>query len=195
MLQNQNFSDVMNRLRDGDEAVVNWFVQQYEPEIRRLIRIRLNGTTLRRTMDSVDICQTTFVKFLNQLASTDLDLQTPSDLSKLLFTIAQNNLRDEIRKSNTKRRGQGVQFVKEQDVLPLIEDHKTSPSEIVADRDHWENVKKQMTETEQKLVEQRAMGHDWKSLAAQFDSTPAALRRRLDRLRARLLNQLKPDLV
>ena len=195
MLQNQDFSDVMNRLRDGDEAVVNWFVQQYEPEIRRLIRIRLNGTTLRRTMDSVDICQTTFVKFLNQLASTDLDLQTPSDLSKLLFTIAQNNLRDEIRKSNTKRRGQGVQFVKEQDVLPLIEDHKTSPSEIVADRDHWENVKKQMTETEQKLVEQRAMGHDWKSLAAQFDSTPAALRRRLDRLRARLLNQLKPDLV
>ena len=193
MFQQLTFGEVIARLRSGDEAVVQWFVRQYEPEIRRLIRIRLNGSTLRRTMDSVDICQSTFFKFLQQLAACNLHVDTPEELSKLLFTIAQNNLRDELRKSNTKRRGQGVTFIKEQNLLPLIEDPALNPGQLAANRDFWETVKSRMTAGERDLVEQRAMGHDWKTLADRFQSTPAALRRRLVRLRSRLGHYLNPD--
>jgi DNA-directed RNA polymerase specialized sigma24 family protein len=193
MMQHLTFSEVIDRLRAGDETVVRWFVRQYEPEIRRLIRIRLNGSVLRRTMDSVDICQSTFFKFLHQLAACNLHVDTPEELSKLLFTIAQNNFRDELRKSNTIRRGQGVNFVNEQNFLPLIEDPTLNPSQMAANRDFWETVKSRMTAAERALVEQRALGHDWKTLAEQFQSTPAALRRRLVRLRTRLVHALKPD--
>ncbi len=186
MPQEIDFGEWMRRLCAGDELAAAWLLQQFEPEIRRLIRVRLQNSGLRRILDSVDICQEALFAFMQHLDENTLHPQTSAEMMQLLITIAQNKLRDEIRKTRSLRRGQGRSTATEPGVLGTVVDAGANPSELAADRDLLEVVQGQMTDTERWIVEQRALGHDWKTLAAESQSTPAALRRRVARLRQRL---------
>jgi DNA-directed RNA polymerase specialized sigma24 family protein len=186
MNQEIDLVEWMQRLRAGDESAAAWLLQQFEPEIRRLIRVRLQNSGLRRILDSVDICQEALFAFVQYLDDNNVNPRSTAEIMQLLITIAQNKLRDEIRKTRSLRRGQGRSAETEPGVLGTVMDGGANPSELAADRDLLAVVQGQMTETERWIVEQRALGHDWKTLAEKSQSTPAALRRRVARMRQRL---------
>jgi RNA polymerase sigma-70 factor (ECF subfamily) len=90
------------RAGDADAAVV----RRYEPEIRRAVRLRLTDPSLRRVLDSMDVCQSVLASFFVRAAAGQFDLEEPSQLLRLLVVMARNKLRDQVSYHRAARRDQ-----------------------------------------------------------------------------------------
>src|SRR5882672_7929756 len=102
----ENFADLMKRVRAGDQDAATALVKRYEPAIRRAMRFRLSGTKLGTVVDSVDICQSVMASFFVRAASGQYELDTPEQLQKLLASMAKNKLNFQYRKQYAQRRDQ-----------------------------------------------------------------------------------------
>ncbi|MBI3466204.1 MAG: hypothetical protein HY000_24585 [Planctomycetes bacterium] len=74
-----SFREMIRRVRAGDEDAATELVRQYEPEIRREVRMRLTDPRLRRGIESVDICQSVFRKSLCASPLANLISRNPSN--------------------------------------------------------------------------------------------------------------------
>jgi RNA polymerase sigma-70 factor (ECF subfamily) len=86
------FADLLRRVRAGDQDAASELVRQFEPAIRRAIRIQLRDHRLRRLLDSMDICQSVMGSFFVRAAMGQYELRKAEDLLKLLATMARNKL-------------------------------------------------------------------------------------------------------
>jgi RNA polymerase sigma-70 factor (ECF subfamily) len=192
MSSDDSFQDLMRRVRAGDEQAAAELVRQYEPEIRREVRVRLTDPALRRVVDSVDICQSVLGNFFARAALGQFDLKEPRQLLALLVTMARNRLTDWARRQRAERRDQNREVSLEVDVKrghePCTAD--PSPSQLVAGNELLEQVRGRMTEAERRIADQRAAGADWAQIAAQLGETPEALRKRLTRAFDRIAAEL-----
>ena len=92
-MQNQSMSDghfaeFVRRIRAGDEQAAAELVRQYEPLVRREIRLGLTEPSLCRVLDSMDICQSVMASFFVQAACGRYDLEEPGQVIKLLIGMA-----------------------------------------------------------------------------------------------------------
>ncbi|QJW99127.1 ECF-type sigma factor [Frigoriglobus tundricola] len=106
MANEPQFADLIRRVRAGQAEAAAELVDQFEPEIRRAIRMRLTDPRLRRVLDSVDICQSVFGQFFARAAAGQFDLQEPNQLVRLLVVMAQNRLRNHAAFQQAARRDQ-----------------------------------------------------------------------------------------
>src|SRR5215475_11805475 len=91
------FHQLIGRVRNGDEHAAAELVRRYEPAIRRAVRFRLTDPRLRRTCDSMDVCQSVLLSFFVRVGSGQYDLETPEQLLRLLTTMARNKLLNQAR--------------------------------------------------------------------------------------------------
>src|SRR3954453_16678047 len=98
------FQELIARVRRGDDAAANELVRRYEPAIRRSVRFRLTDPRLRRTCDSMDVCQSLSARFFVRAASGQYALDTPEQLLRLLTTMARNKLLNQARQEHAARR-------------------------------------------------------------------------------------------
>src|SRR5450755_2627139 len=98
------FQRLIGRVRAGDAGAVAELVQVYEPAIRRAARVRLVDPRLRRSFDSMDICQSVFASFFVRAALGEYDLEKPDDLLKLLVSMSRKKLVDHARAEGAARR-------------------------------------------------------------------------------------------
>lgn len=190
MTADSPFAELVRRVRDGDGDAATELVRQYEPEIRRAIRVRLADSRLRRSLDSMDISQSVFANFFVRVVAGQFELEEPAQLIKLLATMARHKLLDRARQEQAARRDQRRVEGSGSNLLERIPDHGDTPSRIVADRDLLEAVHQQLTEEERQLAERRACGQDWIQIAAELGSSPEALRKKLTRAMDRVVEQL-----
>src|SRR5271155_5717236 len=104
MSDDLSFRDLIGRVRQGDEQAAAELVRKYEPAIRRAVRFRLTDTRLRRTCDSMDVCQSVLLSFFVRAASGQYDLDSPEQLLRLLTTMARNKLLNQARQQQAARR-------------------------------------------------------------------------------------------
>src|SRR5579883_3404747 len=102
--EESSFPLLLQRVRAGDAEAAAALVRSYEPEIRRAIRVRLTDPRLRRTLDSMDVCQSVLANFFVRAAAGQFDLREPKDLLKLLVTMARNKILDRTRQERAERR-------------------------------------------------------------------------------------------
>src|SRR5437588_11225965 len=100
MSEESSFSDLIGRVRRGDQAAAAELVRRYEPTIRRAVRFRLTDPRLRRTCDSMDVCQSVLLSFFVRAASGQYDLDSPEQLLRLLTTMARNKLLNQARQQH-----------------------------------------------------------------------------------------------
>jgi DNA-directed RNA polymerase specialized sigma24 family protein len=177
--QSQGFAELIRRVRAGDAAAAAEVVQRYEPEIRRAVRLRLTDPGLRRVLDSMDICQSVFANFFVRAAAGQFDLQQPDQLLRLLVVMARNKLRDQVSYHQAARRDQ--RRVEADPAVPLAEARSVAPSasDVLSARELLQSLRAALTPAERELAEQRALGRDWKSIAAEWGERPDTLRKRL----------------
>ena len=195
MSEEQAFHDLIRRVRAGDQQAATELVRQYEPEIRRVIRIRLTDPRLGRDLDSMDVCQSVMANFFVRAAAGQFELDRPDQLLRLLVTMARNRLLDQARRMRTGRRGGQHGPMAGEEVLSGVAASGQTPSQIVAEKELMQAVRGQLTEEERHLAEQRAQGRDWAEIAKEFGSTPEALRKKLSRALDRVTKQLGLDSV
>src|SRR5689334_20958792 len=92
--ENPTFLDLLDRVRSGDEAAAAVLVRQFEPELRRIVRVRLTDPRLRRVVDTADICQSVLANFFLRVSAGEFDLRQPEQLLHLLLAMARNKVHD-----------------------------------------------------------------------------------------------------
>jgi RNA polymerase sigma-70 factor (ECF subfamily) len=190
--EESSFPLLLQRVRAGDAEAAAALVRCYEPEIRRAVRVRLTDPRLRRTLDSIDICQSVLGNFFVRVAAGQFDLHEPKDLLKLLVTMARNKLLDRARQEQAERRD-GRRTQASPEALAAVADAGESPSQIVSGRELLEAMHARMTPEERDLAAQRVAGRDWAEIAAARGESPEALRKRYERTIDRLTCELGLD--
>jgi RNA polymerase sigma-70 factor (ECF subfamily) len=180
MNQDLPFRDLLDRVRAGDQPAAAELLKLYEPQIRRVIRVRLTSPSLRRQMDSMDICQSVMGDFFVRAAMGQFDLDSPAQLLNLLAKMAQNRVIGHVRQQRAARRDVRRLEPGGNGELSLAGDDPT-PSRVVAGRELLELVRTRLTEKDRYLAEQRALGRNWQELATELNEKPDALRMRLSR--------------
>jgi RNA polymerase sigma-70 factor (ECF subfamily) len=191
MTPEPSFSDLIKRVRAGDEAAAAELVQRYEPAIRRSARLRLNPR-LRRVCDSMDLCQAVLGSFFVRVAAGQYELDSPEQLLKLLATMVRNKLSKLARHEQAERRDQ------RRVEAGSPEDHEVAggdatPSRHVSAREMLGEVQRRLSEEERRLLELRQQGLDWAAIAVEVGGSPEARRKQLARAVGRVAGELGLD--
>ena len=189
MSADSTFADLIARVRSGDADAASELVRQYEPAIRRSLRLRLDAR-LRRVSDTMDLTQAVLCSFFVRAASGQYELDTPEQLLKLLATMARHKLTKARRDQFRARRD--IRRVGNAEVHDLAGE-ATSPSQQVAAKEMLAEVHRRLSDDERKLVELRHQGGDWAGIAAELGGSPEALRKKLTRAVARVAGELGLD--
>src|SRR5215475_4803275 len=144
------FHQLIGRVRAGDHRAAAELVRRYEPAIRRAVRFRLTDPRLRRTCDSMDVCQSVLLSFFVRAASGQYDLDSPDQLLRLLTTMARNKLLNQARQQQAARRDNRL-------VTDDIADHDVpepapGPSQQVEAREMLQEVHRRLDAEELRLV-------------------------------------------
>lgn len=191
MLADDDFPDLIRRVRVGDPEAAREVVARYEPMIRRVVRFRLTDPRLRAAFDSMDVCQSVLGSFFVRAAHGEYDLDGPDQLTRLLVEIARNKLITQARKEGAgkrdyRRAGGGA----DPDVLPAQD---PSPSRVAIAKELLDAVRVRLTGEERELVDLRQQGLDWAEIAGRVGDNPVALRKRFSRAMDRVAGELGLD--
>ena len=187
-MTDDEFRDLVRRVRAGEPQAAADLVRFYEPEIRRVIRVRLVNPQLQRVFDSMDVAQSVFANFFVRAGTGQFDLDTPADLIKLLATMARHKLTDLARRHKAQRRDAGRAAGAEG--LDQRPSDDATPSRAVADAELLTEARKRLSPEERYVADQRAAGRDWAEIAEELGVGAEALRKRYARAVARVAEEL-----
>jgi RNA polymerase sigma-70 factor (ECF subfamily) len=186
MTDDPDFADFVRRIRAGDDAAAVELVRQFEPLIRREVRMRIGDDRLNRAFDSVDVTQSVFASFFTAASGGEFELDRPEQLAGLLMTMARNRL-----VSRARQEWQQVRDVRrlatEPGTLEQAPAKQPSPSQIASQKEQLELLNASLSVDEQQILELRSAGLSWEEVATQLGGSGHARRmqwsRSLDRLK------------
>src|SRR3954466_12412319 len=156
-MSEEPFAELINRIRAGDEQAAADLVRRYEPEIRREVRFLLRDPFLRRSFDSMDICQSVMGSFFLRAALGEYDLSRPEDLVRLLISMTRNKVVDATRRQRAQRRDHrratSLEAVDIASVTP-------SPSQVAEGRELLAAFRDRLSAEERRLADLRSQGRE-----------------------------------
>src|SRR5260370_15949539 len=155
---NSSFDELIQGIRPGNADAATRLVREFEPEIRRTIRIHLRDSPLQRQFDSMDICQSVMANFLVRATAGQFDLDKPEKVLGLLITMARNKLTDKARAQKGTRRHPGGKQQEGSAVLRNVADSADSPSCVLQGQELLEQIKQHLTPEEAAHLEYRPPG-------------------------------------
>jgi RNA polymerase sigma-70 factor (ECF subfamily) len=189
MTDDSEFSDLVERLRVGDDQAAAELVRHYEPLIRREVRMQLRDRRLCRLFDSMDFCQSVLASFFVRAATGQYDLEEPKDLVRLLVTMARNKVASEGRRQYRQRRDV-CRTSAGDDAIDAMAHPDPTPSQQVANRELLDHVRSHLSEEELRIAELRRQGLSWAEIAAQLGGQAQARRMQLARGVERVVQEL-----
>lgn len=181
MSQANEFLQLVERVRRGEATAAAEVVRRFEPEVRRFIHFRLTSPTVRRFVDSLDICQSVLARFFVHLSAGELDLAEPRQLQALLLKMARNRIYDAVGAQHAGRRDARRVLGGGHEALAAIAQGDDSPSQLLAAEEIVAAVRGALAADDRYLVDQRMAGREWSDLAAEIQTTPEAVRKRVTR--------------
>ncbi|MDP6445785.1 MAG: sigma-70 family RNA polymerase sigma factor [Pirellulaceae bacterium] len=180
------FATLMKRVRGGDEAAATELVREFEPELRREIRLRLTDPKLRIAVDSMDICQSVLGNFFVRAAVGQFEIDRPQQLVRLLATMARNKVIDRHRREKLRRPDEDPPAEAGGERVSFDE----TPSAIVANRELLDEFHARLSTEEQLIAEQRREGCSWDEIGLTVGSSGEAVRKRFGRACDRVADEL-----
>jgi len=178
-----DYPALIDRVRSGEEWAIGELLARFEADVRLAAR-RALGPLLRAQVDSMDLVQSVFRRFVAGLRADHFDLSCPERLGRILRVAVRNRAADCYRK----RRRQEELFA------DAVATGRRSASDVsdddhVRDRDLadlLEYVQGFLKPTEHRAVVLRLQGLSTTEAAQVIGIDPDLLRVRLNRMRARL---------
>ena len=189
-VQRENsFVDLIAQVRAGDERAAADLLRFYEPQVRRIVRVRLTDPRMRRQIDTMDICQSVMSDFFIRMALGQYEIESPEHLIKLLSTMARNKLLHHVERQQAARRDvRRLEPAGVEDVPVAAAD--PTPSRVVSARELLAEVRTQLNDDERFLADERAAGRTWAELGEQLQAKPDSLRMKLSRAVDRVAERL-----
>ena len=170
------------RIQGGDEGSVEALLQEMDPFLRRVIRMRLVDGRLRRAVDTTDILQSLLKDFLPQPSAGEPAETSSGELCAYLAAAVRHKVQTRLRKE---RRHAGS-LPEEWDPASPEPDAR----QRVEDQDFAAVIRSRLDESARLLLDLKAQGLNWHEIAAKVGGRPDALRMRLNRAVAAVLTQL-----
>ena len=183
------FGELVDRIRQGDQEAAAQLVREYEPAVRRIIRLKTTDKRMAAAFDSMDICQSVLASFFVRAAAGQYELTDSKQLLNLLAKMAQNKLAMQVRRQRAQRRDVRRKVtidVTEQDVP----EEASTPSRQLAAKEILEQVQQRLTTEEQQLMDLRNEGLAWQEIGDRLEASPEALRKQLTRAIDRVAREL-----
>lgn len=174
------FREAIQRMRAGDEQAAADLVREYEPLIRREVRMHLVDARLRRVFDSLDVEQSVLASFFVRAAAGEYDLDSPAQLAALLVRMVQNKLASTVRKQYRRRRDARRTESNEQALYATVVEESTV-SEQLANRELLEALQQQLSREELEIARLRGAGLSWEEVAAEVGGKAHSRRMQLSR--------------
>jgi RNA polymerase sigma-70 factor (ECF subfamily) len=193
----KEFTELIARVRQGDEAAAAELVAQYEGIIRRRAR-RLLGPQLRVHLDSVDIAQSVNRTLLIGLRRASFAVSTPDELTRLALTLVRRKVarhwRRHKREAECRRSSNGLDSAEN---YAVDRAGQVQPATDPLQLEEWTGkVLDRLEGVDRQLVELRLQGYTTAEAARALGVSPAFLRSRLSRLRKRLWDEgLPPEAI
>jgi RNA polymerase sigma-70 factor (ECF subfamily) len=186
------FQDLIRRVRRGEPEAARVLVEQYATVVRRVVRFRLTDSRLRAAFDSMDVCQSVLGSFFVRAAHGEYELDEPGQLTRLLVGIARNKLATQARRQAADKRDyrRADAGVSDQDALA---GEVPSPSRHAEAKELLQAVRERFTPEERRLAELRQQGLEWAEIAEQLGDNAVALRKRFSRALDRVSRELGLD--
>jgi len=189
MLEHPEFTQFVDQIRLGNGQAAEELIRRYESAIRVAVRIKMTDPSLKRELESMDICQSVFASFFLRAAAGQYDLSNQKNLVGLLVRMAQNKLAMQVRK----------QYQQCSDIRKNLKfeagtiDHagrEATPSRIVAGQELWNKVQAQLSQEEREIVRRRASGEGWEEIATGMGGSADGRRKQIKRALDRVSEQL-----
>jgi RNA polymerase sigma factor (sigma-70 family) len=193
ILMDDSFVGLIDGVRRGDADAAARLVREFEPEIRRTIRIHLTDSPLQRVFDSMDICQSVMANFLVRASVGQFELDAPEKVLGLLIKMARNKLTDKARAQKGARRHPGGKQQDDSGALRNVAAADASPSRVLQGQELIGQIKERLTAEEVVLLEHRMQGMEWPEIAAKLDAKPDRLRKQFTRAMDRVVEELKVE--
>jgi RNA polymerase sigma-70 factor (ECF subfamily) len=179
------FAELLRRVRQGDEQAAADLVRLYLPALQRLARVRLRSLQLQRLYDADDLCQSVLLAFFPRVLAGRYQLDSATDLLRLLSTMLRNKLLSHVESQQAGRRDRRRLANDPVEERQLAAPGET-PSQAVANRELLVETRRRLSDDERELLELREQGHDWAAIARALGGSPEALRKKLCRALARV---------
>jgi RNA polymerase sigma factor (sigma-70 family) len=186
----RTFSDFVARIRSGDEQAATDLVRQFEPLIRREIRMHLDDHRLSRLFDSLDICQSVLASFFLRTSVGEYDLERPEQLVALLVTMARNKLASAARRERRECRDSRRVTEMGAQELKSVPDMAADPGKALSTAEMLERFRLALSDEERQIVVCRSEGLAWAEVAAKLGGTAQSRRMQLTRAVERVVNEL-----
>jgi DNA-directed RNA polymerase specialized sigma24 family protein len=184
--QDEEFTQLVARIRQGDESAASELVGRYERAVLRCVRGRL-GTSMRSTLDSMDVVQSVHRSLLIGLRNKRFQLTTPQQLIGLAVIMVQRKV------ARHWRRLQRIpvtaldrSFEHHAATVDQLASLEPAPPDVAAANDLLEQFLAQLDELDRQLVHLKLDGHNSVDAAAALGREPAFVRMRWARLRQQL---------
>jgi RNA polymerase sigma-70 factor (ECF subfamily) len=179
----------------GDRGALEDLVRRYQDRLRRIVRIQLGSSSLRRQYDSMDIVQSTFAAALPKIG--DLHPRSAAGLLGWLALIATNQIRDAHDHVHARKRDIARED-RDEDAQAPISAGGTRPGDaaLLAEVRELldEEVSKLPDEQRRVVVLRDYCGEEWDRIAGELDRANGATRQLHQRAWIRLRNALRPKL-
>lgn len=181
----EDLESLLSCVRAGDREAAAELMQRYGPILRRRFRHKL-GRSLRRLFDSQELSSTVARRFDQFVRSGKVRAETPGQLVALLEQIANNALARKIRVMEHLRRVESAEDSPLAsallDRLRTADESGPEEAELAIDR----LLRSLESPEEREMLSLWLGGASHGVIAAHLDITPAAARKRWERLRHRL---------
>lgn len=184
-----SFHDLIERLRQGDVLAAEVIYQDYGEQLRRIVRVHLTDTRLRRQIDSADICQSVFGNFFLRMALGQFDIASATDLLGLLAAMARNRVAYHAKKQRAARRDVRRDIPVDVDDLDLPANEEP-PSQIVASQELITAFFQRLDDENKAIAEFRREGRLWDEIGVEFGRTGEAVRKQYQRTLQRISREL-----
>jgi RNA polymerase sigma-70 factor (ECF subfamily) len=178
MPDDDNFAELIRRIRSGDAKAALQLIERYAPAIRREARFRL-GPSLRPVLDSMDICQSVLGSFFVRMIAGQFELDSPGRLMILLIKMTRNKVNEQARKRREGNLGEYEPSSPNED-----------PANLVMHKDFLNQFCVRLSEKERVLWERRRQDHSWDEIAAEIGGSSQSLRQQYCRAVKRVAQQL-----
>lgn len=180
MFEEATFRVLITRVQAGDREAADALIRLYEPQLRRIARVRLNSPALRRELESTDVCQSVMFAAVQGLAQGNLQCDSPEKLLSLLAVIAQNEVHKVVRGQHSQKRDcTRLVDADVREIDPALQ--SDTPSLKVERAEFLQVVLDRLTAEEQFIAHQRAQNVSWHELGERLGVGADALRVRFHR--------------
>lgn len=181
-MSDAGFQKFIEILRSGNPEAVDRLLADFDPFLRRAIRLRLFDRRTRRLVDTSDIFQSLLKDFLER-KGTEEAAASSQRLKAYLKAAVQYKIASKNRKE--RRRVADLEDVAE----PVSRERPTSES--VEDRDLIHAIRSRLDDANGRLFDLSRQGHTWRQIADELGGHPDTLRIQLRRSVAAALGEIR----